>query len=193
MATLSMSHHHYDRGSSLSLKLTVVDYRTISRLTMVDKYPLPRIDEKLDLIGNASYFYKLYLYSGLHQILVHPDRVDQTAFRTKYGTFAHLVMSLGLCNAPATCQKTMDYVFQSIRQFAGPYTDVILVYTNVGRLRVLAASGVCQVPRGATPDKSGVYAVGVAIHRLNKFKTMVGSILTSSSFPNSGIIAEPLN
>ena len=52
----------------------VVDYRPINRLTVVDKYPLPRIDEMLDRVGDASFFSKLDLHSGFHQISVHPDR-----------------------------------------------------------------------------------------------------------------------
>ena len=53
----------------------VVDYRPINRLTVVDKYPLPRIDEMLDRVGDASFFSKLDLHSGFHQIRVHSDHV----------------------------------------------------------------------------------------------------------------------
>ena len=58
------------------------------------------------------------------------EHVERTAFRTKYGTFAYQVMSFGLCNAPGTFQKTMDYILQNIRQFAGVYTNDILIYTK---------------------------------------------------------------
>ena len=68
----------------------------------------------LDRVVDTSYFSKLDLHSGFHQIRVHPDRVERTALRTKYGMFAHLVMLFGLCNAPATFQKTVDYIFQII-------------------------------------------------------------------------------
>ena len=108
----------------------VVDYRPINKLTVVDKYPLPRIDEMLDRVGDASYFSKLDLHSGFHQIRVFPDHVERTAFRTKYGTFAYQVMPFGLCNAPATFQRTMDFIFQNMRAFAGAYIDDILVYTK---------------------------------------------------------------
>jgi hypothetical protein len=62
----------------------VVDYRPINKLTVVDKYPLPRIDEMLDRVGDAAYFSKLDLHSGFHQIRVHPDHIERTAFRTKF-------------------------------------------------------------------------------------------------------------
>ena len=68
--------------------------------------------------------------SGFHQIRVFPDHVERTAFRTKYGTFAYQVMPFGLCNAPATFQRTMDFIFQNMRAFAGAYIDDILVYTK---------------------------------------------------------------
>ncbi|MGV0951482.1 MAG: dUTP diphosphatase, partial [Azonexus sp.] len=108
----------------------VVDYRPINKLTLVDKYPLPRIDEMLDQVGDSRYFSKLDLHSGFHQIRVAPEHVERTAFRTKYGTFAFQVMPFGLCNAPATFQKTMNYVFQDLRKFAGAYIDDILVFTK---------------------------------------------------------------
>ena len=66
----------------------VVDYRPINKLTVMDKYPLPVIDEMLDRVGDASYFSKLDLDSGFHQIRVFPEHVKRTAFRTKYVTFA---------------------------------------------------------------------------------------------------------
>ena len=65
----------------------VVDYRPINKLTVVDKYTLPRIDEMFDRVGDASYFSKLDLYSGFHQIRVFPEHVERTAFQTTYGTF----------------------------------------------------------------------------------------------------------
>ena len=80
----------------------VVDYRPINKLLVAAKYPLPRIDEMLDRVGDASYFSKLDPHSGFHQIRVFPEHVELTAFRTKYGTCAYHIMPFGLCNAPAT-------------------------------------------------------------------------------------------
>ena len=59
-----------------------------------------------------------------------PDHVERTAFRTKYGTFAYQVMQFGLCNAPATFQRAMDFILQNMRAFACAYIDNILVYTK---------------------------------------------------------------
>ena len=107
----------------------VVDHRIINKLTVVDKYPLPRIDEMLDRVGDASYFSKLDLNSGFRQIRVFPEHVKRTSFRTKYGTFAYQVMPFGLCNAHATFQDTMEYSFQNMRHFAGSYIGDIFIIT----------------------------------------------------------------
>ena len=108
----------------------VVDYRPINKLTLVDKYPIPRINEMLDQVGDIRYFSKLGLHYGVHQILVDPDHVERSAFLTKYVTYAYLLMPFGLCNAPATFQNTMNYIFQKMRSFESAYIDDILVYTK---------------------------------------------------------------
>ena len=74
----------------------VVDYRHTNKLTVVDKYQLPRIDEMLDRVGDTSYFSRLDIHSGFHQIRVFHEHVEPTAFRTKYGTFSYQVMPFGL-------------------------------------------------------------------------------------------------
>ena len=84
----------------------------------------------LDRVGDASFFSKLDLHSDSNQIRVFHEHVERTAFRTKYGTFAYLVMPFDLYNAPATFQKTMDYIFQSMGQFAGAYIYDILIYAQ---------------------------------------------------------------
>ena len=108
-----------------------VDYRPLNAITVVDQYPLPRIEELIDQVGStAKFFSKLDLHSGFHQIRLKSEDVHKTAFKTKYGTFQYRVMPFGLCNAPATFQRTMDLVFGSLRQFVGVYMDDVLVFSN---------------------------------------------------------------
>ena len=70
------------------------------------------------------------LHTVFHQIRVHEAHVERTAFKTKYGTYQFKVMPFGLCNAPATFQRTMDFVLQDLRGMLGTYVDDILTGTD---------------------------------------------------------------
>ena len=69
-----------------------------------------------------------------------PDDVIKTAFKTKFGSYQFKVMPFGLMNAPATFQRTMDFLIEDMRTFAGMYIDDLLVFSDtledhVGHLR----------------------------------------------------------
>ena len=81
-----------------------VDYRALNAVTRADTFPLPRIDDLLDQLGQAKYFSTLDLVAGYWQIQVHPDCQDKTAFITHRGLFEFRVMPFGLTNAPAAFQ-----------------------------------------------------------------------------------------
>ena len=93
-----------------------IDYRKLNTATRKDHFPLPLINQMLDILAEHPHFCFLDGYSGYNQISIAPEDQEKTTFTCPYGTLAFRRMSFGLCNAPATFQRCMMSMFSDLAE-----------------------------------------------------------------------------
>jgi len=116
-----------------------VDYRRLNAVTKKHSYPISRMEDCIDSLGDARVFSTLDCNAGYWQIPMAPDDIDKTAFTCHMGTYEYLQMAFGLTNAPATFKRALDIILCGMTwQTCLVYLDDVIVFSGTPENHVRA-------------------------------------------------------
>ena len=107
-----------------------VDYQKLNSQSRADAYPMPRIDELIDRLGQAKFVTTLDLTRGYWQVPVEESAREKTAFVTPFGLYQFRVMPFGLQGAPATFQRMMDKLTRGLEDSTAAYLDDLVIFSH---------------------------------------------------------------
>jgi hypothetical protein len=111
--------------------LLCIDYRKLNKMTIKNKYPLPRIDDMFDEVRGATIFSKIDLHSGYHQARIKDKDNYKTTFRERYGHYEFVIIPFGMTNAPTSFMCLMNNVLSKyLDKFVIIFIDDILIYSK---------------------------------------------------------------
>nr|GFC15047.1 putative reverse transcriptase domain-containing protein [Tanacetum cinerariifolium] len=108
-----------------------IDYQELNKLTIKNRYPLPRIDDLFDQLQGSRVYSKIDLQSGYRQLRIRKEYIPIITFRTRYGHYEFQVMPFGLTNAPAVFMELMNYMCKPyLDKFGIVFIDDIMIYSK---------------------------------------------------------------
>lgn len=108
------------------------DYRQTNKVTIKNKYPLPRIDDLMIQLVGACVFSKIDLRSGYHQIRVKPEDIPITTFRMRHGHYEYPVIPFGVSNTLGMFMEYMNLIFHLyLYYFVVIFIDNIMIYSKL--------------------------------------------------------------
>nr|GFB89933.1 putative reverse transcriptase domain-containing protein [Tanacetum cinerariifolium] len=132
-----------------------IDYGELNKLTVKNRYPLPRIDDLFDQLQGSSIYFKIDLRSGYHQLRVREQDIPKTAFQTRYGHYEFQVMPFGLTNVPAVFMDLMNRICKPyLDKFVIVFIDDILIYSKDEKEHEELLKAILELRK---EEKSGIY------------------------------------
>ncbi|GKA41395.1 putative reverse transcriptase domain-containing protein [Tanacetum coccineum] len=134
-----------------------IDYRELNKLTVKNRYPLPRIDDLFDQLQGSSVYSKIDLRSGYHQLRVRDEDIPKTAFRTRYEHYEFQVMPFDLTNAPAVFMDLMNRLhvdpakIEAFKNWASPTTpteDLPAIIGDLSKISRRLQTPILVLPEG---------------------------------------------
>ena len=105
------------------------DFRKVNSVTKTDSFPIPRIDDLIDRVGDAKYVTKIDMLSGYWQVPLSSRAREISAFSTPDGLYQYKVMPFGMKNAPATFQRLINNIIAD-QPNCSAYIDDIIIYSK---------------------------------------------------------------
>ena len=105
-----------------------IDFRQLNKVTVKNKYHLPRIDDLFDQLKDAKIFSKIVIKSGYHRVRITKEDIIKTTFRTRYGHYEFIVVPFGLSNELVVFMCLMNGIF---RNYLDKFVIVFLYDTHL--------------------------------------------------------------
>ncbi|GBO34419.1 Retrovirus-related Pol polyprotein from transposon 17.6 [Araneus ventricosus] len=121
----------YQLKSEMKRQRLAADLRKLNSKTIPDNFPLPNLNEIIDMLSGAKYFTTMDLTSGFHQMLLHPNSTHLTGITTEFGLFEYKRLPFGLSNSSSSFQRLMSIVLNGLSDLQiGCYIDDIIIASN---------------------------------------------------------------